>query len=308
MIRLKRVSEKPILVPRRNIKWEQSAVLNAAAIMEAGITHLFYRGVSHVPEKNRSCIGHAWSSDGINFECADNPILRYGTRNDNSIGCEDPRIVKIDDTYYLTYVTWNGKNIEIALCSSPDLREWKDHGVIFDYSLFGNNKNASLWPEKINGQFALIHRPMGFTEEEASRPLDIWLSFSSDLKNWSGHRRLLRTRRGEIEWEYAKIGLGAPPFRTPKGWLMVYHAVSKDLVYRLGLVLLDINDPANVLKRTDIPILEPQMSWEKTGDVENVVFTCGAVLNGTKLSVYYGGADTVIGLAEADVLEFIDSD
>jgi predicted GH43/DUF377 family glycosyl hydrolase len=108
-----------------------------------------------------------------------------------------------------------------------------------------------------------------------------------------------------VDWEYLKVGLGAPPFRTDAGWLMVYHAVDKANVYRLGLVLLDIDDPTKVLKQTDEPILQPETEWELKGDVNNVVFTCGAVLLGTELWVYYGAADKTIGLAKGDVREFL---
>ena len=305
-MKLKRVGNKPILEPRKDIPWEKSAVLNTAAIYAKGAYHLFYRGVAHNPgAHNRSCLGHAWSRDGVHFKRVDVPFLRNNTRSDNTVGVEDPRIVKIQDTYYLTYVAWDAKRTQIGLATSKDLERWKDHGIIFGYELFGNNKNATLFPEKINGQYALIHRPMGFEWENPSTPLDMWLSFSADLKHWNGHRRLLRARCGEVAWEYAKIGLGAPPIKTKQGWLMIYHAVDAKMVYRLGLVLLDLKDPTRVLKRTEKPILQPEIGWEVEGDVKNVVFTCGAVLKGTELWVYYGCADTVIGLAKGDVSEFL---
>jgi predicted GH43/DUF377 family glycosyl hydrolase len=304
--KLRRVGKGPILTPRTDVPWGKSAVLNAAAIHDGKLFHLFYRGVAHNPgTRNRSCIGHAWSADGVHFERADEPILRHGTRPENTVGVEDPRIVRLDGTYHLTYVCWNGKNTQIALATSPDLKRWKDHGVIFGAAQFGNNKNGTLFPEKIGGQYALIHRPMGHDWRDVVHPLDMWLSLSPDLKSWAGHRRLLRARRGEVDWEYSKIGLGAPPFKTDKGWLMIYHAVDRKSIYRLGLVLLDYENPVKVQKRTDTPILEPAADWEIEGDVKNVVFTCGAVLLGTELWVYYGGADTVIGLAKGDVSKFL---
>jgi len=131
------------------------------------------------------------------------------------------------------------------------------------------------------------------------------MSTSPDLRTWRGHRRLLRARRGEVAWEHQKIGLDAPPIRVPEGWLMLYHAVDANMIYRLGLVLLDGENPTRVLKRTDEPILQPEAEWEVEGDVKNVVFTCGAVLLGDDLWVYYGGADTVIGLAKGNVREFL---
>lgn len=305
-MQLTRVGDGPILTPRPTVAWEKDAVLNAAAIHADGRFHLFYRGVAHNPgARNRSCIGHAWSGDGVRFERADEPILRHGTRPDNRVGVEDPRIVRIGDTYHLTHVVWNECHAQIALATSRDLTAWDDRGVIFGYDLFGNNKNAALFPEQLGGEYALIHRPMGFAWGHEADTLDMWLSFSPDLRTWHGHRRLLRARRGEADWEYTKIGLGAPPFRTERGWLLLYHAVDRRMVYRLGLALLDLADPTRVLKRTDAPILEPAADWEVRGDVNNVVFTCGAVLRGTELWVYYGGADTVIGLARGDVATFL---
>ena len=304
-MKLKRVGNGPILKPRPNVPWGKNAVLNTAAIYADGKFHLFYRGITHTPYPNRSCIGHAWSTDGVHFERSNEPILRNNTRPDNTVGVEDPRIVKLGDTYHLSYVCWNERNVDIALATSQDLVGWRDHGVIFGHQECGNNKNASLWPEKLGGRYALIHRPMGFAWGADPHPLDMWLSQSDDLKTWNGHRRLLRARRGEVNWENLKIGLGAPPFRTKAGWLMVYHAVDEALVYRLGLVLLDLEDPTKVLKRTDKPILEPETDWELKGDVNNVVFTCGAVLLGTELWVYYGGADSMIGLAKGDIREFL---
>jgi len=207
--------------------------------------------------------------------------------------------------YHLCYVTWNEVTANIGLATSTDLFHWEDHGIIFGHEQFGNNKNASLWPRKIDGRYALIHRPMGFAWGYDPHPLDMWLSLSDDLKTWTGHRRLLRARCGEVAWEETKIGLGAPPFETPAGWLMVYHAVDANYVYRLGLVLLDRDNPTRVLRRTEAPILEPEAEWELKGDTGNVVFTCGAALLGSQLWVYYGGADTVIGLARADISSFI---
>lgn len=305
-MKLTRVGDGPILTPRPHIEWENGAVLNTAAIHDGKLFHLFYRGITHQPVRNLSCIGHAWSEDGVHFERADEPILRYGVRPDCSQGVEDPRIVKIGDTYHLCYVCWNNSEVNIALATSTDLTNWTDHGIIFDVDQCGNNKNATLFPELIKGEYALIHRPMGFGWGQEPSSLDMWMSTSPDLANWHRHRRLLRCRRGEVAWEHEKIGLGGPPHRVPEGWLMTYHAVDKRMVYRLGLVLLDADNPTNVLRRTDEPILEPAADWELAGDVANVTFTCGTVLLGDELWVYYGGADTVIGLAKGNVREFLD--
>jgi predicted GH43/DUF377 family glycosyl hydrolase len=297
-MKLQRISNKPILEPRANIPWEKSAVLNAAAIHDGSHFHLFYRAVAHNPGSlNESCIGHAISRDGIHFDRFDTPILANKQAPEESRGVEDPRITKIGDTYHLSYVAWDTRRSVISRATSNDLKTWTRRGIMFPYEQFGNNKNAALFPEKIGGRYALIHRPMGFAWDDHDYPLDMWMSFSDDLKQWDGHRRLLRARRGEIAWEHGKIGLGGAPHKTARGWLMIYHAMAGN-TYRLGCAMLDIKDPTKVLWRTDEPILEPELDWEKNGDVSNVVFTCGSVLLGDELWVYYCGADSRIGLAK----------
>jgi predicted GH43/DUF377 family glycosyl hydrolase len=133
---------------------------------------------------------------------------------------------------------------------------------------------------------------------------DIWLSFGDDVHHWTDHHCIMER---QFEWEATKIGGGAQPIETEAGWLLVYHGVDAAMEYRLGLALLDRNDPTRVLKRHPEPVLSPLEPWELRGDVNNVCFTCGAVLLGRELWVYYGCADTVIGLAKADLTEFLGS-
>lgn len=300
-MRLERVSDQPILSPRQDVPWESAAVFNTAAVFEDGVFHLFYRAVEHRPgAPNRSCIGHAWGADGIHFERADEPALAYGPReatgNDfETQGVEDPRVTKIGDTFHMLYTAYDGTTAQVACATSTDLERWKRRGLIIPYSLFDCwNKDAALFPERIGGRYAVIHRP---------EP-DMCLSFSDDLANWTDHVRFLKPRPG-VAWEARKIGLSGPPMRTDAGWLVVYHGVDANAVYRQGLCLLDLHDPSRVLRRTDEPILEPELPWELEGHVPNVVFSCGSLLFGTELWLYYGGADTVIGLAKGDVGEFL---
>ena len=305
---LQRVGSSPILTPRTHVPWEKDAVLNTAAIHADGQFHLFYRAVAHNPgDRNRSAIGHAWSTDGIHFDRADEPVIRSGESPDERRGAEDPRITKIGDTCHLVYTAYSGERTQLARASSKDLRTWTRHGVMFGYDIMGNNKNGALFPELINGEYALIHRPIGWTFDDSGEksPLDMWVSFSPDLVKWHNHRRLLRTRRGQVPFEHRKIGVGGCPHKTDAGWLIVYHAVDINRVYRLALVLLDLNDPLKVIRRSDAPILQPEFGWEIEGDTKNVVFTCGTVILGTELWVYYGGADTVIGLAKGDIADFL---
>lgn len=132
---------------------------------------------------------------------------------------------------------------------------------------------------------------------------DIYLAFSDNLHNWTDHVCIMQP---EFEWETTKIGGGAQPIKTEKGWIIVYHGVDKDMWYRLGVALLDLDDPTKVIKRQPEWILQPEAEWELTGDVNNVVFTCGAILLDREVWVYYGSADTVIGLAKGNIDDFLD--
>lgn len=292
-MQLKRVGKGPILEPRKDVPWEKDTVFNAAAIYDKGKFHLLYRAVAHNPgDPNRSWIGYASSKDGVHFDRLDKPVLSPNTVPEESQGVEDPRVIKMGDTYYMCYTAYDLKRTQVALATSKDLVNWKREGVILSNTVLGNNKDASLFPEKIGGRYCLMHRP---------EP-DIYLSFGKDLHHWTDHVCIMKS---EFAWEAQKIGGGAQPIKTDKGWLMVYHGVDKASTYRLGIALLDLRDPTKVIKRQPEFILEPKLDWELKGDVNNVVFTCGAVLRGSELWVYYGCADTVIGLAKGDVKEFL---
>jgi predicted GH43/DUF377 family glycosyl hydrolase len=292
-MKLKRVGKGPVLEPRKNVPWEKDTVFNAAAVHDKGKFHLLYRAVAHNPgDSNRSWIGYASSEDGVHFERLDQPVLSPNVVPEESQGVEDPRVVKMGDTFYMCYTAYDLKRTQVALATSKDLVNWKREGIILSNTVLGNNKDASLFPEKIGGRYCLMHRP---------EP-DIYLSFAKDLHHWTDHVRIMKP---EFEWEATKVGGGAQPIKTNKGWLLVYHGVDKKMTYRLGVALLDLRDPTKVLKRQPEFILEPELDWELKGDVNNVVFTCGALLFGSELWVYYGCADTVIGLAKADVKEFL---
>ena len=329
MIKLQRLSTDPILRPRPDLQWERGAVFNAGVIEKDGCIHMFYRAVDHEPGGKhgqckiyRTSVGYAVSADGLNFKRADTPLIPYGLLGDRH-AAEDCRIVELDGLYYLTYCL-NNRNTGCpspGYSVSPDLRHWEHRGELVPFAEFGFNKNATLFPERIGGRYALFHRP----EASAFRHLPLkqfswrtWsrcddmaedqrpgltLSYSHDLRHWEDTRVILRPREGN--WDNHKVGPGAPPMRTPAGWLNVYHAVDALHVYRLGLALHDLRDPSIVLKRQDSCILEPELDWEIEGDVPNVVFTCGALLRGTELTVYYAGADTCIGIARADVAAFL---
>ena len=328
-MKLQRVSNQPVLQPRKHIEWERSAVFNPAAFYENGVFHLFYRAVYHEGTRGGadyvydSCIGHARSLDGIHFQCDDRPVLRNKTYIGGEIyDPQDARVVKIDGTYYMVYTNWKNHRIgEPWLAVSADLETWQDQGPMLSYDDWGWNKNALLFPEKIGGRFAAFHRPedqrykhlpmsefkYGYWTRgpiENFEPVPgIAVVYSDDLRTWEGNQGVLSPRPGM--WDGRKAGSAAPPVRTEQGWLTVYHGIDELGVYRLGIALLDLNDPSVVIKRQDEPILEPELEWELRGDVPNVVFACGAVLFYNNLWVYYGAADTVIGLAIGDVSEVL---
>jgi len=288
MILLKRYSDQPIFSPKKENKWEAASVFNAAAIHDNGLVHLIYRatdissGGHEGPYINS--LGYAVSKDGIHFNRLEQPILTNSVPQELR-GPEDPRIVKIDDTFYMMYTGYGGRYDEdyrICLATSTNMIDWKRQGVMLDEP----NKDASLFPEKINGKFVMFHR----------RPPDIWIATSDDLKTWGNHTVVMKTNPNS-EWEAAKIGISGPPVKTPEGWLLIYHGVSHDQVYSQGIALLDLDDPTKVIARQTNPILVPELEWERFGHVDNVVFSCGQVVMGDAIYVYYGGADNAIGLA-----------
>ena len=231
-----------------------------------------------------SSIGYAVSRDGFSWSRLDKPVLEPATEFEIK-GVEDPRITRIGDIFYMVYVAYSEQGMRVCLASSINLIDWVRLGIILPEE---DNKDAALFTEQIDGRFCLLHR----------RPPDIWIAYSNDLVNWTDHQAIMHPHPGT--WETLKIGAAGPPIKTEHGWLFFYHGVGENNVYRLGVALLDLNDPTNVLKRQVKPILEPEQEWERLGDVPNVVFSCGQVVVDDTLYLYYGGADTVIGLATAD--------
>lgn len=241
-------------------------------------------------------------------------------------GVEDPRITQINGTYYMTYVAYgtvDGKTApRVALAKSKDLIKWLRMGLIhytpveiqktrgkqtYDLNKIPN-KDAVLFPTKIGGRYAMLHRPTfkGSTHIKQS----IWLSFSTDMMNWTDHQLVIGPRPG---WESYKIGAGTPPLLLDEGWLVFYHGVDSkdkdpDRHYCAGALILDCMNPAKVLYRSDNPVLSPENPDEKYGVVNNVVFPCGAIINPAGfIEVYYGMADRAIGLATTPISSVMSS-
>ncbi len=302
LISFERYSENPILEPSSRNAWESRAVFNPAAVYLNKKSHIIYRAMS---QDNTSSLGYASSKNGYEIdERLSYPIYvpresfeSKPGKNDFS-GCEDPRITRLDDTLYMTYTAFNGKMARVALTSIKidDFvnQKWDFTKPILISSPDKYNKNCVLFPEKIKKKYVFLHR------EDSE---NIWIDFVSDLNfkkdKWLGGKILLSPRKDK--WDSAKIGAAAAPIKTDSGWLLFYHGVSKTSKhYRVGAVLLDLNNPKKVIARMNAPLLEPRMFYEEEGEVKNVVFPCNAVLRDNKIFLYYGGADSVIGVASVN--------
>lgn len=295
MIKLERLLDTPILESDPNNPWEAAAVFNTAAIYHDHRVHLIYRATNITSNgqqgKYINNLGYAVSKDGIHFKRLENPILVNDVPQELR-GPEDPRITWLDGQFYMVYTGYGGRfdgDYRISLATSSDLIHWERKGVLLDEP----NKDAALLPEKINGRYMIFHR----------REPAIWAAYSENLSDWTDHQRIMPPFP-ESAWEGKKIGIAGPPFKTDGGWVMIYHAVGgSPHKYSLGIALLDSNDPTCVIKRQSQPILEPELEWEINGFVPNVVFSCGQVILDDQLYVYYGGADTAIGVAAVPMSE-----
>jgi predicted GH43/DUF377 family glycosyl hydrolase len=213
-------------------------------------------------------------------------------------GVEDARIVYLDqlDRFAVTYTAYSRAGPLVALAMTNDFETFDRHGAIMS----PEDKDAAFFPRQFGDRWALIHRPV---PSIADAKANMWLSFSPDLRNWGDHMLLLEARDGAW-WDAGKIGLSPPPIETSEGWLIVYHGVRQTpagALYRVGLALLDLDDPRRVLRRGDEWVVSPQAPYEVTGDIPNVVFPCGAVVKDGELRLYYGAADTCVGLMTARV-------
>jgi predicted GH43/DUF377 family glycosyl hydrolase len=218
-------------------------------------------------------------------------------------GVEDPRVAKLDDRYYIVYTGFDGATCRVCMASTPDFAHVQKHGVIIPDIW---DKDAMLFPELVNGKLILMHRIEPSIQIAEFESVDHLLG--ADEKYWNEYFNHLDSHavmRPLYAWEAEKIGGGAPPVKTDEGWLVVYHGVDRDLVYRAGAALLDCDNPRRVIARLPEPILEPERDYEKRGDVPNVVFPEGVLVDHNRLMVFYGGADKVIGLAVADLNELL---
>ncbi|MCM8772439.1 MAG: pesticidal protein Cry7Aa [candidate division WOR-3 bacterium] len=306
--------------------WEKDGVFNPGVIVENEQVHIIYRAIRC---DNYSRLGYLKLIPENSIETYEYPIM-CPTEEYEKQGIEDPRITKIEGTYFLTYTAYDGKNARIGVAKSKNLLDFKKLGIISPNITFlealniskseryrdfwlnqikekGENiiiwdKDGCLFPEKIDGKYVLLHR---------IEP-DIQIVFFNDffeLKDkefWEEYFKNIEENivmKPKYKWEKMKIGAGAPPIKTEFGYLLLYHGVDENRVYRAGLALLDLENPKKEISRLPFPLFEPDYEWEKNGNIPNVVFPTGAFIKEDIFYIFYGCADKRIGCAEIELKE-----
>ncbi len=232
----------------------------------------------------------ARSTDGIHFRIDSAPALFPATELEK-YGIEDARITQIDSTYYITYSAVSELGILPCLAATEDFITYKRKGPIFHSA----NKDVVIFPEKINGMYCALLRPM----PAEFGTYDIWYAESPDLIHWGGYKHVLSPKAGS--WYNERVGASIPPVKTEKGWLVIYHGASAEGVYCAGALLLDLNNPYKIISISEKPFMIPTESYETGGFFSNTVFPTGAVEKNGNLHIYYGCADTCISAADIPV-------
>jgi len=242
----------------------------------------------------------ARSRDGVHFTVDDDPAVVPADRFEE-YGCEDPRATFIDGLWHITYVSVGRIGITTSRLTTSDFRSFERHGVMF----LPDHKDVAIFPDKIAGRYAALTRPM---PGSFGRVLGIWIAYSDDLVRWGGHQPVALPRWGF--WDELRTGASAVPFRVAEGWLELYHGVDRHNHYSMGALLLDPDDPAHVLARSARPILSPSASYETSGLLNDIVFSCGHVpldRDGDRIRLYYGAADSCLAAADFSVREIVAS-
>lgn len=335
MFQLTRSEKNPVVAPA-GVGWEAKATFNPAVVWHGGVAKMLYRALGEC-EFFISRLGYAESADGATFARLPEPV--YAPRHEyDAWSAEDPRAVEIDGRVYVTYVAVPQRIMRACvglgsvkepivtssgLLSTDDFRTFTSHGIITPHN--SDNKDVVLFPEKIGGRYAMLHRPNFWTKKfqtspEAARfptelpcPFDelperpsAWVAYSDDLVKWDSHALVT----GLASDGNVKIGPGVPPIKTDDGWLVIYHHVrhtdgEAGLTYEARVALLDLADPRKVVAQLPYAILAPEAGYEREGLTKNVIFPTGAFIKDGTLFVYYGAADTCCGLATGGVAELL---
>lgn len=331
------IKKEGIVLRKTDLSFENEGVLNPAAIKENGKIHLFYRAVA---KGNFSSIGYCVLSDPLTIENRSDVPIIIPESEDEKHGIEDPRIVKIDGLFYLTYTSYDGINALGTLKTSKDLKSWKSEGIIvpkipyeefkllseseglipekykrynqFQISHLDSNpiflwdKNLIFFPRKINGRFYFLHRirpeiQIVSVENIEDLNSDFWQDYFSHFKD-----HILLSPKYDHESSY--IGGGCPPIETEYGWLMIYHGVHDTVqgyVYNACAALLDLENPEKEISRLPYPLFKPEEEWELKGEVNNVCFPTGTVVENDTLYIYYGAADERIAVASLSISKLL---
>lgn len=299
---IRRYNQNPILTAK-DIPYECLRCYNPAAVKFEDKYLLLVRVWG---EGRKESVALALSDDGYNFTVNPEPILQPGEGDNGRLN--DPRVTKIGDTYYICYCSDPESGIVIGLMSTKDFKTFKRHG----YSL-PDNRNAVMFPEKINGLYARLDRPFS-RQYYLDKGYDIWISYSPDLEFWGRHKRVLSYQ--DVAWANNKIGPGPQPIKTDKGWLVIYHgaeltdenAEGWSKIYRAGVMLLDLEDPSKIIANAKAPLFEPETDYEKdTFYRPNIVFPSGVIVeDDNSVKIYYGASDNCVALAETTVDELVE--
>jgi beta-1,4-mannooligosaccharide/beta-1,4-mannosyl-N-acetylglucosamine phosphorylase len=296
---LRKHPENPIIKPEDIPGGAAMYVLNPGAIKFRG-EYLILLDVATLAQS--IILWLARSRDGVHFTPDPEPVKWPVPDPIHPEGCiYDPRITQIGEDYFILYASSNEIGVRVGIVKTRDFQTFERVSIASELG----NRNACLFPEKINGLYCRLDRPFG----DPGAPCDIWISYSPDLVFWGRSQRVMANR--PAFWDDHKIGGGAVPIKTDKGWLIIYHGTTSTgagFIYRLGVAMLDLKDPSKVLARGEDAVLWPEHPYEMTGRVGNVVFTCNAIVEPDEtVKIYYGAADTCIGLAEGKLSDLVDA-
>ncbi|MEX0681202.1 MAG: glycoside hydrolase family 130 protein [Balneolales bacterium] len=295
---IKRYKNNPVLT-KDDVPYEVATVHNAAVVKYHNQYIMIFRSHLH---NGRSILGKAVSRNGFDFKVDLKPFMTPATKGHfaeyEEYGVEDPRITAIDGEYLITYSAYSRHGVRIGLARTSDFINVERFSLITE----ADYRNLVIFPEKFNGLYARLDRP-----HSTISPWSIWISYSPDLKFWGESKVIMKPLN--YHWDEMKIGPGAPPIKTSHGWLNIFHGVFPTMdggVYRLGVALHELDDPAKIIAVADEWILQPEEPYEITGYVHNVVFTCAAIAEtDDTVKIYWGGADKVMCVGTASIANLV---